>query len=572
MQRAALYIAYFLVLAAILVLTTLGQRMPRGAYSLEDGWEYQWADESFEGLDRSDPAWMPIGFPSNPPDRADRSHVWFRRELPAYSLPEPRIFVFSMDTAARFYLGGERIYTWNDWPDGAVPSFQGWPWHAVPIPAEPTAERLYVSVASDYRDIGLWGRVFLADRTTVHRAILCRDVPHFVVIIASLTLVLATAFGLGFAENRRLVLWSLGLPAVLICLSVSYTLTRQFILNDGLLWFLVSTNAYLAAVVLAYLLSSRLVRPLLQRILTMGGVALLLTGGLANAAYALGLVELFPLMAVTDGAVVLGLILAAAGIDGGRIKKGGHRFLVINLWLMGALALASILASYTVTPWFDSLVNVILFQLVVSIAYLEFHRVGHVATQTRILSTANAHLRAEKERYEHLATHDQLSGLMNRECFFTSLRLAMDRADSDGTEVTVGLFDIDHFKNVNDSMGHPAGDEVIRRTAEILRSNLRGAFVIGRFGQDEFAVVFPACGVDEAEDVATKIRKDFERADWPGSLAVTISAGIAEYEGDTLEHLLDRADKALYTAKSLGRNQVYVFPDQHTQHGLAWSG
>ncbi len=571
-QRVALYIAYFLALTAILVLTTLGQRTPHDAYSLEDGWEYQWAAESYENLDRSDAAWQSIGFPSNPPNRAERGHVWFRREIPEYSLPEARLFVFSIDTAARFYLGDERIYTWNEWRAGSLPAFRGWPWHAVPMPSEPTADHVYVSVASNYRDIGLWGRVFLADRATLYRAILSRDAPHFVIIIASLTLVLATAFGLGFAESRRLALWFLGLLAVLICATVSSTLTRQFILEDGLFWFLLSANAYLVVVALAFLVSSRLVQPLLRRILTVAAAALIAVGFVANAAYAVVGIDLFPLLAVADGAVIVGLILAAIGIVRGRMLQGRHQFLVVNIWLMGAVTLANILVSYGITPWIDSLINLILFQMVVSIAYLGFQRVGDVARQTRNLSSAHARLLEEKQRFEHLARHDQMSGLMNREHLFECLRAAMERTESEQTVMTVGLFDIDHFKNVNDCLGHPVGDEVIRRTAEILRSHVGATHLVGRYGGDEFAVILPGCGVHQAAEIAETIRRSFEATAWPGSMAVTISAGLAEYEHDALDELLDRADKALYTAKSLGRNQVYVFPEHHERHGFARSG
>ena len=271
MRRNRLYVAYFLALAAILILTALGQRTPRDAISLESGWEYVWSGADVSSVMPPDgeesAAWHAIPFPSNPPDRDGRALVWFRKGLPDRSFHDARLFIYSIDTAATFYVDGREIYSWNAWRPGSEPAFAGWPWHAVPLPADSAGKELYVSVYSDYRDIGLWGRLFVSSAPTLYGSIVTRDSPHFVIVIMSLTMMTATVVGIGFTDNRRLVALFLTLLGVVIVAAVASTLTRQFVVDNPVLWFLVSTNVYLAAVALCFLVLSELIRGTFRHIL-----------------------------------------------------------------------------------------------------------------------------------------------------------------------------------------------------------------------------------------------------------------------------------------------------------------
>jgi diguanylate cyclase (GGDEF)-like protein len=128
------------------------------------------------------------------------------------------------------------------------------------------------------------------------------------------------------------------------------------------------------------------------------------------------------------------------------------------------------------------------------------------------------------------------------------------------------MVDIDHFKHVNDRHGHLVGDTVLRRAADLLRANLRGDSVLTRYGGEEFVVLLPVAGLDEARAVAERLRKAFEtdRCEFEGAqIAITISAGLALLTpGEPLEAALSRADAALYRAKNGGRNRVAVTPLQ----------
>ena len=129
------------------------------------------------------------------------------------------------------------------------------------------------------------------------------------------------------------------------------------------------------------------------------------------------------------------------------------------------------------------------------------------------------------------------------------------------------MLDIDHFKSINDQYGHPAGDEVIRKVAEILRGSLRGDDVPGRYGGEEFGVLLPDTPEAGAEVIAERIRRRIERAALgrPG-LRATASIGIAEIRTRDVDYTvwISQADRALYAAKERGRNRSVRFQPTFT--------
>ncbi len=159
---------------------------------------------------------------------------------------------------------------------------------------------------------------------------------------------------------------------------------------------------------------------------------------------------------------------------------------------------------------------------------------------------------------QKLANTDSLTNLPNRRCTFGRLASMVDVASKRGSQLTAIVFDIDHFKSVNDTYGHQTGDEVIVQVAEVARRQARAGDVVGRIGGEEFVWLLPGFDIERARPLAERLRQSVENG-VPGSTLpnVTISLGLAEFRrGDTAEELLARADAALYEAKDLGRNQV----------------
>ena len=171
------------------------------------------------------------------------------------------------------------------------------------------------------------------------------------------------------------------------------------------------------------------------------------------------------------------------------------------------------------------------------------------------MNQLNSRLGELARRLEYEATHDALTGVLNRAAITVRAEHAMG---------AVILLDIDHFKRVNDSHGHPMGDRVIKSLALFLKQRLRKTDHIGRYGGEEFAVVLPDTDAATALKVLDEIRQRFAEISYPAQpmdLSCTFSCGIAElHDGVDSKALSKRADEALYEAKHSGRNRSAVYP------------
>lgn len=158
---------------------------------------------------------------------------------------------------------------------------------------------------------------------------------------------------------------------------------------------------------------------------------------------------------------------------------------------------------------------------------------------------------------ERLSMTDQLTGVLNRLGVQQRGMASMKSADRFHHPLALLILDLDHFKQVNDRHGHPAGDTVLKRFCEIIQSNLRGSDIFGRWGGEEFVIVTPHLPLGEAMKMAEKVRLAIETTEFGEMGRLTVSIGVSEYRpGETLSALIERADLALYTAKEAGRNRV----------------
>ncbi len=177
-----------------------------------------------------------------------------------------------------------------------------------------------------------------------------------------------------------------------------------------------------------------------------------------------------------------------------------------------------------------------------------------VKERTRELSEANA-------RLERIAVTDGLTGLFNHRRFQEALHAEVLRCERHQRPLAVLMVDVDFFKRVNDSMGHPAGDELLRRLGEVLSADLRQTDLIARYGGEEFAVLLPETTKAEALQVGERMRdavevKVNEGGRWVQK--ITVSVGVAAFpeDGKVAETVLEASDQALYVAKRQGRNRV----------------
>ncbi|MFB6240252.1 MAG: GGDEF domain-containing protein, partial [Gemmatimonadota bacterium] len=176
------------------------------------------------------------------------------------------------------------------------------------------------------------------------------------------------------------------------------------------------------------------------------------------------------------------------------------------------------------------------------------------------LEEANEARQRLLEEMKERARTDELTGLANRRELMDRLEEEIDRARRYGDPLSVAILDLDRFKEINDTLGHQAGDDVLSRLGELLAEETRAPDVAGRYGGEEFAVVLPETGREEARRLAERVREAVEELDFEADgepFGVTCSVGLAELEEDEeMDDLVKRADDALYRAKEEGRNRV----------------
>jgi diguanylate cyclase (GGDEF)-like protein len=175
------------------------------------------------------------------------------------------------------------------------------------------------------------------------------------------------------------------------------------------------------------------------------------------------------------------------------------------------------------------------------------------------LGERNELLQAQTAKLEELATTDALTGAFNRRKFNGLILAEIARVRRYEHPLSLLILDIDHFKRVNDTHGHEAGDEVLVVLAGLIRAGIRATDSMARWGGEEFVVLSPEVTVDEAMGLAERLRSAAGAYEYSFAGTVTVSLGVAQHRaGETPDELFARADEALYAAKEGGRDRVEV--------------
>jgi diguanylate cyclase (GGDEF)-like protein len=199
--------------------------------------------------------------------------------------------------------------------------------------------------------------------------------------------------------------------------------------------------------------------------------------------------------------------------------------------------------------------------LLVAIVYAVYSSVREDQRRRDVLEREKKELEHESKQMRHQAEHDGLTGLWNHRVIVDRLGEEMNRSQREGTPLSVILVDVDHFKKINDTFGHLAGDLVLKEISAIFAHSLRPYDCVGRYGGEEFLVILPNCGMESARVRAEQLRVAVQAArvvDGGAVLQVTASFGVASacQSHFEAEAMIRAVDAALYRAKSAGRNCV----------------
>ena len=169
-------------------------------------------------------------------------------------------------------------------------------------------------------------------------------------------------------------------------------------------------------------------------------------------------------------------------------------------------------------------------------------------------------LSAKLDYISEVAHQDFLTGALNRRGMDEAIDREFERADRHNTPISLAMIDIDHFKKINDTMGHSTGDTALAHLAKVVKSILRSTDVLARYGGEEFVILLPGSKQNDAVNVVAGIQRDLTKNFFLHNnerVLITFSAGVAErVTGENIDSVLPRADAALYIAKQSGRNRV----------------
>ncbi len=229
---------------------------------------------------------------------------------------------------------------------------------------------------------------------------------------------------------------------------------------------------------------------------------------------------------------------------------------------VAALAVVMVIGVVRAPDIFDPRIEAIHFLLSATVLSAVALLAGKLSELRALQQSQKLELRVALDKVHLLATHDDLTGLPNRRQVMELLAHEERRALRQLVPLCIGLLDIDHFKNVNDTLGHHAGDLALRRFAEVVSGGLRAGDVLARWGGEEFILLLPATPLDEAARVLERLRErcnDVQRWIDCAELQVSFSAGLsAHVAGEPTQLAIARADAALYQAKRSGRNRLEV--------------
>lgn len=224
----------------------------------------------------------------------------------------------------------------------------------------------------------------------------------------------------------------------------------------------------------------------------------------------------------------------------------------INIFLMHVFRHQDIELKIEIFQWFALAI------VLISVSFIG----GNISALRRDLSVSRKKLQASLATIKEMAIHDDLTGFYNRRHLMELLETENNRSVRTGSVFSLAMMDLDKFKNVNDSFGHQAGDNVLITFSAIIRSVLRKSDFCGRYGGEEFLVVLTQTDLQEAMVFAERIRTCVEENFFPEighKSKITVSIGLAEHRtNEDIEKTISRADEALYRAKKNGRNRVEV--------------
>lgn len=561
--------------------------------SIDSGWSYHWGDiprshqaDDTEGVHWrfSEAEWNQAGSLENVAGRSGEDILWLKLDLPESEWRNPHILISYAYLSFQVFEAGQMTYEHGLIDQEGKGDFAGWPWHLVPVAAA-ESKSLYFRIYSSYYLIGLPEEIIMGEKADLLEHVYHKGMVGGV-FFSILFIIGIVSMVLGLVKRHKRGALSAGFLSLDLSLTMfAQNELSQIVLFSPLIWSYIAAFSYLLVpAFMAWVFYEWFDRKISKLVLVILCVSLgstictLVLSGITD----LILIAVYPIFDVLFIVSTLALLvkcgtkLKGKGMEEGLIAFG---FLVISLSLV-----LDTLSIYNLIIWIGrgwqwglilfavSLLAVYLIKdrkQQEALALLTHNLENTVAERTRALNESLAKL-------EELAQIDFLTGLLNRRAFMALANREVANSIRHKHPLSLMLFDIDHFKQINDRYGHGTGDRVLTEVAKAVSKTCRESDLICRWGGEEFVVLLQSSTPGEAKLLAARMRETIQslslKSEDGDTIAATASFGFISYDGyretselnkpenadRLLELLLNKADGAMYQTKNRGRNGVTV--------------
>ncbi len=554
--------------------------------TLESGWSYHWGDVSYNnGWEMQTAEWKDLAVFDDVPGRSnDASILWLKLSLPAGHWRDPYIFVDSIDLTVQVFENQKMTYEFGHISLAGLSQFQGWPWHLIPVINADKPTELYFRIYSNYPFIGLSGEVVIGEKSDLLQRVYKRGMTGMVfIVILFVAGILVTTLGI-IKRERRIALSTGLLSFDLVLMMFAENELSQVILNEPLIWRYLAAFSYFLVPFFLGLVVREWFSGIVRRIaLLVCIVTCTFVAGVIFASVSLD-VSFIHAYGIFDGLFIL-LVLAL--LIGCFLRREPLSF-QDGLVIFGILALflsllMDMFSAYNFLFWIAHAGQwgLVFFTLAMLTVYLAKDRDQQVSLNLLMHSLEKQvaertfELTESKKQLEQLAQEDFLTGLLNRRSFVDQGKRELANALRHHQPFALVLFDIDHFKNINDTYGHGVGDKVLEKLAEVAKRTSREGDLVCRYGGEEFVILLPQSNTNDARSFVKRLHEALNNISLMVNngerICITASIGIVIFEqfiahgednhiypevDKLLEFMLSQADEAMYEVKDSGRNGI----------------
>ncbi len=561
---------------------SLGEFSDPAPKAVSTGWSFHWSDLKFDDQWLFEQArWQATADPFEISGRADENILWLKLELPKGQWRDPTLFINSVDLTLQIFEQGQMSYQFGNIDQAGNSSFAGWPWHLIPIKniLEPTT--LYFRIYSNYPFIGLSGEVTIGNRSDLLKQVYSRGITGLIfILIIFIVGILCTCLGL--IKKERRIAFSTGLLSFDLALMMfAENELSQIAYFAPLLWrYIAAFGYFLVPLFLAFVVKEWFY----PKVTRMTGAVAWISAVFALCVAAISslttysFVLAYPYFDILFIFLVLALLIdCISSLEKASIQDS---IVTFGIFMLFTSLMLDMLSAHGYITWIAHAGQwgLVLFTLSMLAVYL----VKDIKQQTTLddllvglekqVADRTRELTDSQTKLAQLAHEDGLTGLLNRRAFLETAQKEIVNAIRYQRPISLVMFDIDHFKEINDTYGHATGDEVLKALAKVVQLEAREGDLICRYGGEEFIALLSSTSPVDARGFVERLHSAIQQTSTAapdGTLVhITASFGLVASEHSSrqantgissktlLTDLIKQADIAMYDIKKSGRNGI----------------